>query len=180
LVVREWGEAMPVDLLKPDRKADALRWGLKVLLAPVWVLALVIDDIRLRFKTRPLVRGRVEDAWKRCSVVWREGGLVCQRAAHHRAAFGHELAVALARQHRSQQAFFLSKLSDPDPLLAAYAFKCLIRVGKPRREELPRGVLDRAEPIKVLWADLVDQQSLGSYFEGWFREQEWLRQQSGA
>lgn len=170
---------MTVGPHKPDWKVDALEWALKVALSPVWVPMMILDDIRLRARTRPLVRGRVEDAWERCAAIWREGGFVCQWTAHHEAAFGHELAVALARQHPSQQAFFLGQVAHPDPLLAAYAFKCLIRAGKPRREELPAGALQRLDPIRVLWADLVNEQPLGEYLEGWFREQEALRSAKG-
>jgi hypothetical protein len=161
---------------KPDWKADVLEWALQVALSPIWVPAMILDDIQLRARTRPLIRGRVEDAWERCVAVWREGGLVCQWAAHDEPAFGHQLAVALARQHRRKRAFFLGKVADPDPLLAAYAFKSLIRAGKPRREELPAGALQRPDPIRILWADLVIEQPLGEYLEAWFREQEWLGQ----
>src|SRR5262249_17527098 len=137
---------------------------------------MIADDIRLRARTRPLVRGRVEDAWARCAAVWREGGLVCQWAAHDGAAFGHELAVVLARQPRSKRAFFLGEGADPAPLVAAWAFECLIRAGRVRREELPAGALRRTDTIRVLWADLVSEQPLGEYLEGWFREQEWFGQ----
>lgn len=163
---------MTVHRLTPDWPADAIDWALTVMLLPLWVPAKVLDDIRLRAQTAPLVRGRVEEAWQRCRDVWREWGQVCQFTAHDGAAFGHELAVALARKHRGQRAFFLARVADPDPLLVAYAFKCLIRTGPLRREDLPAGALERVEPIPVLWADMVDDEPLGVYLEGWFREQE--------
>lgn len=163
-----------------DWRTNALGWAIGFLMAPIAAVALILYHVRVLAKTRPLVRGRVQDAWERCSAVWREQGLVCQWAAHDGAGFGHELAVALARYHRTERAYFLGKIADPDPLMAAYAFKCLIRTGRLRREELPVGALQRSEPVKVLWADLVDEVPLGDYLEGWFREQEWLGQQPNA
>lgn len=168
---------MVADAWKPGWRDVALEWALKLLLAPLWVPAIVLGWLELNSKTRPLVRGRIEDAWERCAAVWRECGLVCQWTAHDGAAFGHELATALAHRHRGQKGFFLARLRDPDPLLAAYAFKCLIRVYTPTRADLPAGTLERSELVRVLWADLVDEEALGSYFEGWFQEREALAQQ---
>jgi hypothetical protein len=169
--------SMPYGPPKPSWKEDLLEWGLKLLFAPIWIPAMVFEHYQLWAKTRPLVQCPVEEAWERCSTVWKKRGLVCQYAAHDGAAFEHELAAILARKHPGQGRFFLEKLSDQDPLLAAYAFKFLIRVCKPLRDDLPQGVLQRSEFINVLWADLVDQKPLGTYFEGWFQEQEWLKQQ---
>jgi hypothetical protein len=160
-----------------DWKVGLLFVGLKWLSAPLWVPGMFVEDIALRARTAPLVRGRVEDAWGRCSAVWREVGLVCQDAAHHGADFCHELAVALGSRHRNQKAFFLEQLKGTCPLLAAYAFKCLVRTCQPRREEMPPGALQRTEPIRVLWADLVHVQTLGAYLEGWFVKQEWFTKQ---
>lgn len=154
---------------------DIFEWLLKVLLSPIWFPIMVYDEIQFRKRVRPLVEGNVEDAWKRCCEVWKRIGLVCQWSDHDGAGFGHLLAVALAERQREQQTFFLSKVADPDPLLAAYAFKCLIRTIKPERKQLPAGSLQRTEVIPVLWADLVDEKPLGEYLEGWFREQESIR-----
>jgi hypothetical protein len=153
-------------------KDDVLEYAQMILFAPIWMPLALIDNLRLRARTRPLVSGRVEEAWTRCAVVWQKEGLLCQCAPHVRASFGHELAVALARQHSKEAAFFLRKVADPDPLLAAYAFKCLIRVVKPCREDLPAGALQRSETIQVQWADHVWEETISAYLEGWFREQD--------
>src|SRR5262249_46620482 len=146
---------------------------LQVLLFPVGVVWRVFDDARFRAETRPLVTGKIEEAWERCSKVWTEVGLVCQEAPYHRSVpFAHLLAVALARQHRTQKSFFFRKLLDPDPLLAAYAFKCLIRVCKLRRETFPEEALSRSEPIKVLGGRFVNTELLGDFFKVYFLQQE--------
>src|SRR5436305_2035489 len=107
-------------------------WGLDILCYPLAILeALWFQYV----EARPFVKGPVELAWQRCSEVWKEVGLVCQYAPyHHRVPFAHRLSAALARHHRGHRAFFVGKLLDPDPLLAAYAFKCLIRVCPLRQE----------------------------------------------
>jgi hypothetical protein len=163
----------------PNWKDDLIEFARKVMLAPIRVPAMMIGDVLLRAKARPLASGRIGRAWERCAAVWKECGLVCQAVGYAGPAFPHDLAVALARQHR-QKELFLSKLSDPDPLLAAYALKCLIRACELRCEDLPPELFQRPEPIQVLHADMADQERLGAFFEGYFKEQEWLREQGRA
>src|SRR4051794_39473041 len=120
---------------------DLLERVLWIVTTPLWVPTMILEDIERRAGTEPLVRGRVEDAWERCGAAWRECGRVCQFTSYDGSAFQHDLAVAMAPKHRRHRGFFLGKVADPDPLLAAYAFKCLIRVGSLRREDLPAEAL---------------------------------------
>jgi hypothetical protein len=187
---------MVIDLLKKLDHAleQGVAWLLKIPLAPIWVPWMIIDKRQFHAQTQPLVRGRIEDAWERCCDVWRQRGLVCLRPAHdefpsgpvwtaalaslvwqwsryHGAAFEQRLTWAMAQQHRRQKAFFLGKLSDPDPLLAAYACLCLCGVRKLLGEELnetelPPGALERQESIRQLWMGRVDELPLGRWLEG--------------
>jgi hypothetical protein len=123
----------------------------------------------LRLRIRPLVRGSVEEAWDRCAAVWREAGVVGNGADDHW-VFDHELAAALGRRHRRRRPFFLERIADADPLLAAYAFKCLLRTGEVRGDDLPVGSLQRTEPVDVQWADMILPEPLGEYFAGGLAE----------
>ncbi len=157
--------------LRRDWKRIVSEHAWMILLSPMWVPLMLVDRLRLRCKTGPLVCGRIDEAWDRCATIWRQRGFVCQWTAHAGASFEHDLAAALALRHPGEAAFFANKLTDPDPLLAAYAFKCLIRLAKPRREDLPVGLLQRSEKIQVQRADLIAAEPLGSYLDAWFREQ---------
>lgn len=164
---------MATDLFSTGWKDDALDWGLIVLSAPIWLPLFFINSFQLRVKTCPLVRGQVDVAWERCSTVWRDVGLVCQDTpSHYSVPFAHLLAVALAQQHRSQREFFLGKLLDPDPLLAAYAFKCLVRVCDLGPQDVPAEALSRSDLIRVLDGQYVDEQRLGDFFKVYFVQKE--------
>jgi hypothetical protein len=160
--------AIPPAWLEPPKgvwKDAVILWILFVVLFPVWMPVLVFQWVMLRLRIRPLVRGSVEQAWDRCAAVWREAGVVGNGADDHW-VFDHELAVALGRRHRRRRPFFLEKIGDVDPLLAAYAFKCLLRTGTVCRDDLPVGSLQRTEPVDVQWADMIAPEPLGQYFAG--------------
>jgi hypothetical protein len=97
--------------------------------------------------------------------------------AHHvETSFHHALAVAMGRSHSRRWKFFLEKLSDPDPILVGYAFKCLIRANpKLQIEDIPAEVLERSDKVPILWADLGDRLTVGDFVRGYFAEQELLR-----
>jgi hypothetical protein len=118
-------------------------------------------------RIRGYVKGDIARAWQRCSVVWQKAGVVSQEW-HEWIPFPHRLAASLAQRHRSSPLFFRGKLLDPDPLLAAYAFKCLIRTCELRREEMPPGTLARAENVKVQHGRRMYEEPLGVFFEGYF------------
>jgi hypothetical protein len=167
------GNAAPLDLFRGSWKYDLLEWCLWVLAFPLWVAWWIWEDSRSRAETRPFVRGRVEQAWERCAEYWKECGIVLG-PRERGVPFPHELAVALARQFPGRRQFFLAKLADHDPLLAAYAFKCLIRMGDLRRHHPPESVQGRCERVKVLsgLSCCIDEEPLGLFFEGYFLQRE--------
>ena len=61
----------------------------------------------------------------------------------------HKLCERFARQHPGAAEFLIGKLSDPNPILAAYAFKCLIRVADLDYSDLPTDAANRTETVDV-------------------------------
>jgi hypothetical protein len=62
----------------------------------------------------------------------------------------HFLAVYFAKYHRNSESFLMEKLHDPNPYLAAYAFKCLIRCRHLILADIPADVLERKDEINWL------------------------------
>lgn len=153
-----------------DLLGTIVEWTLKIVLAPIWLPLTIQENREFRRRVHPLIDGTIEDAWKQCSHVWIGIGRVHQPSVHDDAGFGHDLAVALVERHKTQRSFFLRAVADDNPLLAAYAFKCLIRTGKLNRDEMPAGAMTREELVTVCWADLGEDYTLGRFFDEWFRE----------
>jgi hypothetical protein len=124
--------------------------------------------VREKLRERWYVRGSVEEAWNRCGEYWALFPRVEQCAPHTGAGLCHWLTVAFGRRFRTEKAFLIGKLGDPDPLLAAYAFKCLVHTGQLQREDLPLSAWARTEEINIGWANRIWRQTLASYFEGYF------------
>ena len=61
----------------------------------------------------------------------------------------HKLCERFARKHSSATEFLIGKLSAPNPILAAYAFKCLIRLADLEYNDLPTDAANRTETIEV-------------------------------
>ena len=61
----------------------------------------------------------------------------------------HKLCVRFAASYPDAAEFLRNKLRDPNPILAAYAFKCLIRVVDLNYEDIPADVSERSDVIEV-------------------------------
>src|SRR5262249_46507904 len=86
-------------------------------------------------------------------------------------AYEHLLCDHFAVSHPDAKTFLLKKLFNPNPYLAAYAFKCLIRLPDFERTDLPEAVLSRKECISVHqmgWG--AREMPLGEFFLGYFGE----------
>jgi hypothetical protein len=138
------------------------------LIISVVLLKVAKDYVLLRVYTR----GSVEAAWERCSRIFREERYVVLQAGHVETAFPHALARALGSRHRAQSKFFRKKLNDRDPLLAAYAFKCLVHACDLHRKDIPRKAMERQDRVTILWADLGEEMTLSRFFENYFRDKE--------
>ena len=138
---------------------------------PLWFPYLILKDICERHETRWYTGGPIERAWMRCSDVWLKHNFVAMNAAWHTYApvpFEHRLTEQLANRHRSQRRFFVQKLFDPNPLLAAYAFKSLIRVCTLKQHHVTPALYRRQESINTLRGRYLDPIQLGIFFKGYF------------
>src|SRR4051812_40417871 len=92
----------------------------------------------------------VEIRWHAYSYVWEAAQVITGSATGPLMipSYEHLLCEDFARCHPDSADFLLEKLSDPHPYLAAYAFKCLLRVKQSLQvEDLPSAVLERQEEV---------------------------------
>lgn len=108
--------------------------------------------------------------WERFAETWRSAG--CVRSAHVGPIMvpseEHLLCEEFAELHPDSADFLFTKLSDPDPYLAAYAFKCLLRVRDLEMEDIPQTILQRGDSINTLWGCVVRPSTLGSFIRGYW------------
>jgi hypothetical protein len=118
-------------------------------------------------------RGRsVADHWQSCARIWTGfdavvGAIVGPVGVRTRQ---HRLCERFAELHPTSEAFLLEKMLDPNPVLAAYAFKCWILVGKPVQERIPAAVLSRTEPIKFHSGCFLITVPLGEWIADYWKE----------
>jgi hypothetical protein len=116
----------------------------------------------------------ITDHWQSCALVWIEcktllgdmlGPVGTRPLEHH-------LCERFAQLHPGSESFLLEKLMDPDPLLAAYAFKCWIRVAEPARHRIPPAVFSRTEPIQTHFGCFVSTVPLGEWIADFWKGKE--------
>src|SRR4051812_14895947 len=126
---------MTRDVPKMTWTEAALKAVLFLLCAPFALAGYVSDWLVVGWHVwRP-----IEAAWARCERVWVRHGRVVQMGWED-SPLPHRLAHGLGRWHRRRRQFFIRKLGNPDPHLAAYAFKCLLRTGDVRPDDIPEAV----------------------------------------
>jgi len=107
----------------------------------------------------------IESDWERFADTWR--GALCVRSGEvgpvMEPSQEHLLCEEFAELHPNAADFLFAKLRDPNPYLAAYAFKCLIRVRDLEVEDIPQDILHRADPIQTLWGCVARTTTLGSF-----------------
>jgi hypothetical protein len=117
------------------------------------------------------LRGSTTEAWARCAPSWSQSrnALGGEVGPNLETPFVHSLAAHFGRYHPDARAFLTERLFDPDPYLAAYAFKCLTRFDPLSMEDIPKEVLDRDEIIDAQrWGCFVDRLTLGQYMHEYF------------
>lgn len=80
----------------------------------------------------------------------------------------HKVCLEFAERYPDSKEFVISHLSDPDPRIAAYAFKILIRIGDLQEADLPPHVIQREEEIEVLVHSHANRKTLREFFLGYF------------
>ena len=108
--------------------------------------------------------------WERFGETWRTANCVCSGAVGPvmEPSEEHLLCKEFAELHPEAGDFLFSKLRDPDPYLAAYAFKCLVRVRELEMEDIPHDILYRTDPIYTLWGCVRRPDTLGSFIRGYW------------
>ena len=82
----------------------------------------------------------------------------------------HAACVEFAKRYPGSRDFLLARLDDPDPRLAAYAFKCLVRVTDLKPSDLPRATRERRDRITFLQHSTSSAQTLSEFFGGYFAQ----------
>lgn len=146
-------------------------WLLLGLVFPMIYPFTVWGRLKEKWRERRILANQPEKAWAHCVAVWTEdrgpvhGALVGARMAP---SFKHHLAAAWHRYQPTTKPFLLEKLHDPDPICAAYAFKCLIRFPLDQAE-IAAQVLARTDVILVLpFGCLAEEKTLGAFISEYF------------
>lgn len=150
---------------------DVFDKALTVLLAPVWLPVDFLHARRRRKRLDAILKGTAEQAWARAREVWSSAGAVYggMVAFDTDAPFEHELASEFAWRHPGSKLLVESEMLDKDPLVAAYAFKVLIRLEKLTLASLPLELLQRNEKIRIFaGACIGDRITLSEFLRGYF------------
>jgi len=126
--------------------------------------------------------GDLEKDWACLSALWSrtpplmmaEVGPTWETPAEHR------MCLDFVGHYPNSRDFLIGKLSDPSPLIAAYAFKCLIRTADVQSRDIPKAVLLRGETIEIAHHSTVQTQTLAEFFGEYFERyssQEDLREE---
>lgn len=112
----------------------------------------------------------VEYDWERFAEIWCAANCVRsgQTGPTLTPSEEHLLCVEFAELHPDAADFLFEKLRDPNPYLAAYAFKCLLRVRDLEMEDIPADILYRTDPIHTLWGCVVRKNTLGNFIRAFW------------
>lgn len=88
----------------------------------------------------------------------------------------HKVCLEFADHYTDSKDFIASKLADNDPLIAAYAFKILIRLDSFFRNDIPNEVFNRKEKITIHIHSFTETKTLNEYFDEYFKIDEPIQQ----
>lgn len=114
--------------------------------------------------------GDLNQDWKLLCDLWRQDDKVLQAEVGPlwRMPPQHEACLQFEDRYPDSKTFLIKQLSDLDPRIAAYAFKCLVRVTKIEKAELSSEVLSRADKITTLMHSFADEISVGQFINRYF------------
>jgi hypothetical protein len=165
-----------------NRDCDTLKdrlilYGLLIGLSPIWIPLAVIRLAVFHGRLFRYLHGSPQNAWNRCARLWAAsniayGGMVGPELV---TPFEHSLAENFVGYHRHSRDFLIEQLHDPNPILAAFAFKCLIRCGPLRPDDIPAAVLARNDQINAQRIGCcVVSMTLAKYISDYFGEAQCL------
>ena len=80
----------------------------------------------------------------------------------------HIACILFAHKYPDSKQFLVERLSDEDPIVAAYAFKCLIRVTDLKHDDIPPSVRSRADSIDTVFHSFVERKTLAEFMSEYF------------
>jgi hypothetical protein len=127
--------------------------------------------------------GSLEHDWRLLRRLWEQSPHVLQSEVGPLWEMPpqHQACIEFARHYPEGRDFLIAQLTDPDPRIAAYAFKCLARVTEICRSDIPGSVFARSEKITTLMHSFIDETTVGQfvdhYFEAYGSQEDLLEEQ---
>lgn len=147
---------------------DFARAAILIAALPIWLPLIMLVAVGVLAGRWVIIRWHVwrpiESAWNKCAAVWLREGWVW--IAWCDALYSHGLQLALAKAHRRQRTFFLKQLTDPQPILAAYACLCVRACGGVGQNEISNAMCERQEVLSIRCGDMIERQALGEFLGG--------------
>lgn len=105
----------------------------------------------------------LRELWTKCdSVLQSEVGTLWAMPLQHRAC------VEFPKHYPESKAFLIRQLHDADQRVAAYAFKCLVRVADIKKSDVPAGILARADTVTTFFHHAHTTTTLGEFIAHYF------------
>jgi hypothetical protein len=149
-----------------------------ICLSPIILPLCLWDFLSFRWTLWRFLRGSTVEAWDRYVPLWSQARCACggQIGPSLTTPLVHSLAEHFARYHPDARPFLTAQLSNTDPILAAYAFKCLIRFDPIFMDDLPAEVLARSEAIEALrFGCVMEMLPLGQYMREYFQTSDYIK-----
>jgi hypothetical protein len=114
--------------------------------------------------------GDREADWATLCQIWRQSNTVMSGAVGATWVMPpeHKVCLEFAEAYPESKQFLLGHLADLNPVIAAYAFKTLIRIGELERSEVPPELLARQEEVTVHVHSRLHSKILGDFFSEYF------------
>ncbi|MCE9545943.1 MAG: hypothetical protein K8T25_10550 [Planctomycetia bacterium] len=122
--------------------------------------------------TTPLFTGEMTEDWKNFSNYWAQSNQVlgAEVGPTWKMPDEHLACIRFAETYPDSKQFLLDRLSDSHPVVAAYAFKCLIRITDLKRCDVPQSALSRMERVETVFHSSVERKTLGDFMEEYFQK----------
>jgi hypothetical protein len=98
---------------------------------------------------KDLFKGELEGDWKSLCELWLREPYLMQSEVGPlwETPPQHEACIEFSKRYPDSKGFLIGKLAHQNALIAAYAFKCLVRVTDLKPEEIPEAVRLRKDRI---------------------------------
>lgn len=108
--------------------------------------------------------------WKALCDLWVQSPHVLQAEVGPRWEMPpqHKACIEFADYYPDSKKFLIAQLQDPDPRIAAYAFKCLARVTDIKRSDIPSNVFNCDKKVTTLNHSFIDETTIGEFIGRYF------------